>query len=130
MEDLRPVAGGTQLNALPVTGISGEAAAGCQLLVNCTPVGLAGTPEEKDSPVSVDIITPGMLVFDLVYRPQETVLMAAARRRGARVLGGLSMLVYQGAASFEIWTGRQPPLDIMFAAARQALDIAGSEGGW
>jgi shikimate dehydrogenase len=129
VEDLRSFTGGTQLDALPATRLSWEAAAGCQLLVNCTPVGLAGTPEEKESPVPEDIITPGSLVFDLVYRPQETVLMAAARSRGARVLGGLSMLVYQGAASFEIWTGREPPVDIMLAAAGRALGDVRSEGG-
>jgi len=124
VEDLRPIAGGTQLNALPATRVSWEtAAAACQLLINCTPVGLAGTPEEKESPVPTDVIPESALVFDLVYRPQETVLMAAARRRGARVLGGLHMLVYQGAASFQMWTGCEAPVDVMFAAARRALGL-------
>jgi shikimate dehydrogenase len=61
------------------------------------------------------------LVVDIIYRPAETALLAAAARRGARTQNGLPMLVYQAAVAFERWTGRQPPLDVMFAAARQAL---------
>ena len=130
VEELRPLAGDTQLHALPEMYTSWAASAvGCRLLVNCTPVGLAGTPEEKESPVPIDVIPAAALVFDLLYRPSETRLMAAARRRGARVLGGLPMLVYQGAASLRLWTGQEPPIDIMFAAARQALGLRRPKGG-
>jgi shikimate dehydrogenase len=87
---------------------------------------MAGTQEEKGSPVPVDLIPAGALVFDLIYRPPETKLMAAARKRGARVLGGLPMLVYQGAESFRLWTGLEPPVDVMFRAARAAI---GTRGG-
>jgi shikimate dehydrogenase len=62
-----------------------------------------------------------MLVYDLIYHPSETPLMAAARDAGAAVLGGLPMLVYQGAASFELWTGHTAPVDIMLNAARAAI---------
>ena len=128
--EIQPIAGPTHLDALPYTNASWTASGvGWQLLINCTSVGLAGIPEEKESPVPIDAIPEGALIFDLLYRPQETKLMAAARRRGARVLGGLPMLVYQGAASFQVWTGREPPLDLMFAAAREALDSVGSGGG-
>ncbi len=122
VEDLRPQAGNTQLHALPDAYASWAAASvGCRLLINCTPVGMAGTRRRKETPVPVDLIPPAALVFDLIYRPPETKLMAAARRGGARVLGGLPMLVYQGAASFRLWTGLEPPVDIMFGAARAAL---------
>jgi shikimate dehydrogenase len=67
-----------------------------------------------------------MLVYDLVYWPAETALLAAARERGARILGGLPMLIYQGAASLKLWTGRDAPLDVMFKAARAALLAGGS----
>lgn len=92
----------------------------CNLLVNCTSLGMKGS-QEKETPLSKDLIPPGALVYDLVYNPTETVFLKQATAAGARTLGGLPMLVYQGAASFELWTGRKAPIDIMFEAARQAL---------
>jgi len=122
VEDLTPHAGGTSLHALPDVYPSWVSAAmGCRLLINCTPVGMAGTQEEKESPVPSEVIPPGALVFDLIYRPTKTRLMAAAEKRGASVLGGLPMLVYQGAESFRLWTGLEAPLDVMLKAARAAL---------
>ncbi len=56
-----------------------------------------------------------------MYNPSETPLLRMAKEAGANIIGGLSMLVYQGAASFELWTGREAPVDIMLSAARQAL---------
>jgi shikimate dehydrogenase len=64
-----------------------------------------------------------MLVYDLVYVPAETPLMKAAKAAGARVLGGLPMLIYQGAASLKLWTGREAPIDIMLKAAGEALGL-------
>ena len=102
-----------------------EAAAGADLLVNCTPLGTAATPDADRSPVPIEVIRPNMLVYDLVYRPAETPLLRDAASRGARVLGGLPMLIYQGAASFKIWTGRDAPVDIMLRAAQTELAAAG-----
>ena len=107
----------------PASADLAAAASACQLLVNCTPIGMRHNPAENDTPIPPEIIQPGVLTFDIVYNPPETVLMAAARQRGAHVLGGLSMLIYQGAASFQIWTGREAPVDVMFAAARRALGL-------
>jgi shikimate dehydrogenase len=98
-----------------------RALAGCDLLVNCTSVGLKGSSTEGQSPLRASLIPKGALVYDLVYNPAETPLLAAARRAGARTLGGLPMLVYQGAASFELWTGKPAPVDIMMAVARRAF---------
>ncbi len=84
---------------------------------------MAGGDEETESPVLIDLIPSGALVFDLIYRPLKTPLMKAAEQRGARALGGLSMLVYQGGESFKLWTGREPPLDAMFKVARDALGV-------
>jgi shikimate dehydrogenase len=103
----------------------------CQLLVNCTPIGMRHSKEEHDLPIPSELIPAGALVFDIIYNPLETRLLAEAKRRGARTLGGLSMLVYQGAASFELWTTVQAPVDVMFEAARKALGpaaVKGSEG--
>ncbi len=85
------------------------------LLVNATAVGLS--PMHRDlCPLDPDLIRPGTLVFDLLYQP--TRLQREAKQRGARVQNGLAMLVYQGALSFELWTGQAAPLEVMFAAAR------------
>jgi shikimate dehydrogenase len=103
----------------------------CQLLVNCTPIGMRHSKHEHDLPISSELIPAGALVFDIIYNPLATRLLAEAKRRGTRTLGGLSMLVYQGASSFELWTGVQAPIDVMFEAARKALGpaaVKGSEG--
>lgn len=124
VDDLRPDAASTELHALPDVAASwAGAAVSCGLLINCTSVGMAGTPEEKDSPVPVDTIPSSALVFDLIYHPPETPLMAAARQRGAKVLGGLPMLVYQGAESFKLWTGLDAPVAVMREAAERALAV-------
>jgi shikimate dehydrogenase len=93
----------------------------CQLIVNCTTVGMKHAPEESLSPLASDLIPKDALVYDLVYNPSRTPLLKMAKAAGAKTIGGLPMLVYQGAASFKLWTGREAPLDIMLTAARKAL---------
>jgi shikimate dehydrogenase len=93
----------------------------CQLIVNCTSLGMRSSPYEEKSPLASNLIPKDALVYDLVYNPPETPLLRMARKAGASTLGGLPMLVYQGAASFKLWTGREAPLDIMFSATKQAL---------
>lgn len=130
VEDLCSYAQGTELYALPQTYASLRAAVrGCRLLVNCTPVGMTDTANERASALPAELIPSGILVFDLVYNPPETRLMAAARKRGARALGGLPMLVYQGAASLELWTGLPAPIAVMREAASRALGLAPIKGG-
>ncbi len=110
------------VSALPLGGERLETAlAQCDLLVNCTPVGMKHSPMEGDSPLEAQLIPKQALVYDVVYNPIETPLLKAAKQVGARTLGGLAMLVYQGAASFELLTGKEAPLDIMIKAAREAL---------
>jgi shikimate dehydrogenase len=60
--------------------------------------------------------TRGQIVYDLVYNPRETRLLAKAADDGARAIGGIGMLVHQGALAFARWTGIQPPIDVMEAA--------------
>jgi shikimate dehydrogenase len=93
----------------------------CDLLVNCTSVGMKDGSGEGKSPLGIGLIPKRALVYDVVYNPLETPLLAAARKAGARTLGGLPMLVYQGAASFELWTGKSAPIDIMMRMAKRAL---------
>ncbi len=66
-------------------------------------------------------LSPDMLAFDLSYRPAETPFMRHAAGQGARVTNGLSMLVYQGAASLKLWTGREPDVKVMFEAAYRVV---------
>lgn len=94
----------------------------CDLVVNSTSIGMKGG-QELLTPLEAKQIPPGSLVFDLVYNPPVTRLIQEAKKAGARTIGGLYMLVYQGAEAFRLWTGLQPPLEIMFGAAREALKI-------
>ena len=102
-------------------GALAQAAASAELIVNCTTLGMTHGPEEHRSLLSWEQIPPTALVNDLVYNPQETPLLKEARRAGASVLGGLPMLVYQGAASLEMWTGREAPVAVMLEAAARAM---------
>jgi shikimate dehydrogenase len=79
------------------------------------------SPTEGKSPLGAESLPRNALVCDLVYNPIETPLLKEAKKVGLRILGGLSMLVYQGAASFEVWVGRKAPVDIMFRRARESL---------
>jgi shikimate dehydrogenase len=90
------------------------------LLVNSTSVGM--WPEMEGSSWPDTLPLPAKwTVFDLVYNPPETRLLARARAAGLQAIGGLGMLVHQGALAFEMWTGCVPPLDVMRRAAQSAL---------
>lgn len=89
------------------------------LLVNCTALGLGDDAEGrifKESPLRADAIGGFRCVVDLAYGTRDTALIAAARRAGAATVDGLEILVRQGAASFERWTGRPASLPAMRAA--------------
>jgi shikimate dehydrogenase len=102
-----------------------EAPRAADLLVNCTSVGLA--LERSASVVcalnqlglTFDALGEYPYVVDLVYRSGSTPLLAAAREHGARTLDGVEILVAQGALSFELWTGRPAPVEVMRRAARE-----------
>ena len=87
------------------------------LVVNATPIGMAGTPFAQELPLDPRHLGPGQLVVDLVPNPAVTALVEAARERGAMAAGGLGMLVHQAAIAFRLWTGEDPPLEVMSAAA-------------
>jgi shikimate dehydrogenase len=90
-------------------------ASAARLIVNCTPVGMA--PHINHSPWPHTLpLHPGQMVYDLVYNPPLTSLMAQAQNAGALAWNGLGMLVYQGARSWELWTGRAAPIAAMRAA--------------
>lgn len=91
------------------------------LFVNATSAGMSGGPAPDALPVPKEWLPRAGLVYDLVYRPTATPLLRAAQSCGLPVLGGLAMLVYQGAVAFELWTGRPAPVETMRAAAIAVL---------
>jgi len=93
----------------------------CDLIVHCTTIGMKHSSQEGQSPLSLEVIPRSVLVYDLVYNPWLTPLLELAQKAGANILGGLPMLVYQGAASFKLWIGREAPVDIMFDKAKEIL---------
>ena len=98
-----------------------KSAASVSLIVNSTSLGMKHTPEAHINPLEGLNIGSSTLVTDMVYNPLDTPMLIDAENRGGRILSGLPMLVLQGAASFELWTGDGAPVDVMFSAARQAL---------
>lgn len=80
------------------------------LLVNATPIGLKGFDPVIIKP---ELLHKDLFVYDLIYNPVETKLLALAKKAGARTSNGLGMLLYQGMLSFEIWTGKKAPKEIM-----------------
>ena len=98
-----------------------QAALDADLIVNCTSIGMAGGPSPDASPVPRSLLRQGVVVFDMVYNPALTPLLADASDAGAKAIGGLAMLVHQGAAAFELWTGKPAPMDAMFAGAREGM---------
>lgn len=110
------------IDSLRVRAIVGDtdAVADAALIVNCTSVGMQ--PKVGESPLPDDApLQSGVIVYDMVYRPAQTRLMTQVEAAGGRAIGGLGMLVRQGAAAFRLWTGVEPPLDVMFAAVNRAL---------
>ena len=91
--------------------------ADASVLVNATSVGM----EEDVSPVPADALHGGLAVLDAVYRPVETRLLREAESAGATTVDGAWMLLYQGVAAFERWTGREAPVDAMNRALRSRL---------
>ena len=108
-------------NMFVVSPESTDMLRGHDLIVNCTTLGMKHGPGEDKSPLSQEHIPMGALVYDLVYNPQKTPLIEVAMGIGAQVISGLPMLIYQGAEAFRLWTGIDPPTEVMLQAAKNAL---------
>ena len=120
---------------LPPDGPSGaphgplaDALEGASLVVNATPVGMGGVGMggvadgvASGTPVDPALVGSGAVAVDLIYHPAETAWMAGLRDLGIEAHGGLSMLVFQAARAFTLWTGMDAPVAAMHAAARTAL---------
>lgn len=97
----------------------------CGLVVNATPVGMG---PDGGLPVDPERLGAGQVVVDLIYHPETTPLLAAARARGATAIGGLGMLVHQAGHQVRAWSGLPPPLEAMAAAARAEVARSSSSG--
>ena len=92
------------------------------ILINTTPVGMH--PNVDDTPVALaGDMHENLVVFDAVYNPNETGLLKQAINAGAKPVYGIKMLLYQGAESFEIWSGRKAPVDVMEDALKRTLGL-------
>ena len=89
------------------------------LLVNATPVGMK---EGDPCVIDPEYLHKDLFVYDVIYN-RETPLIETAKKRGLKTLGGIGMLIHQGAASFEIWTGQKAPIEVM---RNKILEEAGS----
>ncbi len=90
------------------------------LLVNATSMGMAGGDAAAQSPVSAELISADALAYDAVYAPPMTPFLEEVERAGGATAGGQSMLIYQGVEGFELATGRDAPVDVMFEAVAKA----------
>ena len=112
------------IGGVQVMTLDEAASWGMSLIVNCTSVGLR--PHITQSPWIFGVPFPtGVIVYDMVYRPANTALMQQCVAHGGRAIGGLGMLARQGAIAFALWTGLQPPIEVMMAALRSALEDKG-----
>jgi shikimate dehydrogenase len=82
-----------------------------EVLINATSIGMK--PNINETPVNPKWLRTNLAVMDIVYNPLETKLAKIAKEAGAKVVSGVEMLIYQGAASFEIWTGKSAPIEVM-----------------
>ncbi len=104
-----------ELNEKNLSAVLEEA----EILVNATSVGMS--PDISQTPVAKRLLKPELVVLDIVYNPVKTRLLTEAEEAGAKIIGGLDMLAWQGALAFEMWTGVKAPVEIMKAEAIKAL---------
>lgn len=95
---------------------------GAEILINATPVGMRGWAEGQ-SPIPSSWLSGGEVVYDLVYNPPDTALLKCARAKGCRAIGGLEMLAAQAELQFQMWTGLEPPANLMREAALRWLGL-------
>lgn len=86
------------------------------VLINTTSVGMH--PDEDRIPIDSNLIPGGLIVSDIVYTPARTQLLKVAGEKGCKVVPGIGMLVNQGAEAFRMWTGAEPPVDVMYDVVR------------
>jgi shikimate dehydrogenase len=102
-----------------VLTLEADAHENAQLLINASPVGMH--PATDETPVPIDWLRKDLAVFDVVYNPLTTKLLATARERGCLTIDGVGMFAEQAALQFELFTGKEAPREIMHRTVRDAL---------
>jgi len=90
-----------------------------QIVVNTTPLGMY--PKVDACPLGEDALMPGQIIYDIIYTPERTQLLQRALHKKLNTVGGLGMLVHQGAASFKLWTGIDCDIKLLYGTVRKAL---------
>lgn len=99
-----------------------QAAAACDLLVNATPLGMAGSPAFARLDF-LQAMPPHAVAYDLVYHPRRTALLEAAARQGLRAVGGIDLLIRQAVRAFTFFTGETPDTAALYDALREPLGL-------
>ncbi|OHD70663.1 MAG: shikimate dehydrogenase [Spirochaetes bacterium RBG_16_49_21] len=105
----------TQVRGLLISDLDRKLMEGVDIIINATPVGMA--PDTGSMPISDELLVKRHAVFDIVYSPRMTKLLAAAAEKGCAIINGIDMLIYQGLQQFELWTGKEAP----FGAVKSAI---------
>lgn len=112
-----------QASSVEVEGGSMERLAGsledADIVIHATPIGMS--PDTSHALIEKEMMRPGQCVFDIVYNPLETELLRRARAAGATVVPGLGMFVQQAVLQFRLWTGTEPPVQVMERVVRKSL---------
>ncbi len=89
------------------------------IIINATPIGM--WPHQDETPLYSNDISSGSIVLDLVYNPLKTRLLREAENAGAKTINGLKPLIEQAVKAFQLWTGLEPPRDLLWRVAEEAL---------
>lgn len=90
------------------------------IIINATPMGM--WPHQDETPLYANDISSSSIVLDLVYNPLETKLLREAKNAGAKTINGLKPLIEQAVKAFQLWTGLEPPRDLLWSVAEKALE--------
>ena len=91
----------------------------CDLLINCTPVGMH--PNLDETPIHHSFFREGLTAFDTVYTPETTLMLKEAKARGSHIITGVDLFVRQAVLQFKLFTGKEAPFDLMYQLAKRAL---------
>jgi shikimate dehydrogenase len=118
----KDISAATHPKKIKGSGLSGlkELLKETDILINTTVLGMY--PNTETAIAAAEELHSGLTVFDIVYNPLETKLLRGAKAAGAKTISGVLMFVYQGAEAFKVWTGIEPPVELMKKTVLEALN--------